>query len=175
VSAKFQTVCCNGDIIDTTGQPFQPRPGPLAPLDLENILCCVLSGTHNWDYDWGNSNGSTTCSSLRDHLHGPPDHLVSNHRSHCFRYPKLSMALYCQRGIHGHSDCASCTRCHFYYFYHEFLRFPLNIENDFLKPILRLPGSIFESSSEHKRTPSGKIWTIKDTVRSKAGRSGARL
>jgi len=59
-SAEFQTVCCNGDIIDTTGK-FQQ--GAIAPLDVENLLCCVLSGTQDWGNDSGNAFDPTTCNS----------------------------------------------------------------------------------------------------------------
>lgn len=60
VSAEFQTVCCDGDIIDTTGQAFQP--GPQRPLDVDNLVCCVLSGTLDWRND-PVTIGSTTCAS----------------------------------------------------------------------------------------------------------------
>jgi hypothetical protein len=66
VSAGFQTVCCNGDIIDLTGQAFHGR-GSLSPLDVGNMRCCGLPGTYGWRNDPNPAGNAlrqfTTCSS----------------------------------------------------------------------------------------------------------------
>ncbi|GAD91856.1 hypothetical protein PVAR5_0438 [Paecilomyces variotii No. 5] len=42
--SDFQTICCDGDIIDTTQNLWQPyRKGPLY-LNIDNLVCCRLVG-----------------------------------------------------------------------------------------------------------------------------------
>lgn len=64
ISSNFQTVCCNGDIIDTTGQAFLSGI-PLKPLNLSNIICCQLSGPQDENQNAGTfvSVQPSTCKS----------------------------------------------------------------------------------------------------------------
>ncbi|KAH8881917.1 hypothetical protein GQ53DRAFT_772981 [Thozetella sp. PMI_491] len=45
-TSEYQSICCNGNIVDKASDPFVR--GPLPPIDLNDLVCCAISGTQDF-------------------------------------------------------------------------------------------------------------------------------